>query len=165
MAAMKNPQQPNLKVIGIELLLCILIPAVVTVILAIIICIAWRCWKKRSIANKANAPAPSEEISDLEIGLPSIQETPPSKEANPQAWLEARFTSGRVMQSNADGKLTVPPIQQKQKRRRSIVYPPTPVLRGIGGVDDVDEFDLGESATAPKEPRVIAILPSALMLV
>ena len=139
---MENGQQPNLKETGIQLLECMLIPAVVTVALAIMMCVLWRGWKKRRAAKKRIDGSVL-----LEEGLPSLRETPPSTEVDAEAFHFVRFTSGWFRQPDVNGSLTVSVLPNVSVIDFAFAPPPpTPQLRGREGADDMEEIDLGEPA-------------------
>ena len=137
-----NSQQPNLKETGIQLLECMGIPAVVTIALAIMLCVLWRWWKKRRAAKKRiNASVL------LEEGLPSLEQTPPTTAVDPEAIQLVRFTSGRVQQPAVNGSQTIPVFPSVSVIDFAFAPPPpTPQLRGCKGADGMEEIDLVEPA-------------------
>jgi hypothetical protein len=132
-----SSRTPDLQVIGIQLLECLLVPAAATVVLAITMWALYRWWKNRQAAKKA-----AKASNQLEEGLQPLQGYHDMLQI-------PRHDSPHFKHPDVNGRLTIPVLPNSNAIDFAFGPPPTTRFRGLKGADDIQEISLGESTTAP----------------
>lgn len=127
-----------------QLLECLVIPATVVIILAIIICVTWRHVQKRRRQQQ-------EDKGIISPTLPVLMVVPPSRDTDIDAVESAWVSSARMNSRIYTSGLTVPPPAKKSKRdRRPLPVPETPVIRPLDAGDvSLPVLDLGPPLLSP----------------
>jgi hypothetical protein len=137
-----SSRTPDLKVIGIQLLECLLVPAAATVVLAIMMWALYRWWKNRQAAKKA-----AKVSNQVEEGLQPQQ-------GHQDTLQIPRPASPHFKHPDVNGRPTIPVLPDSNAIDFAFSPPPTPRFRGLKGAGDIQEISLGESTTAPPSVSV-----------